>query len=151
MLDLGAALSALPRQAALYCCGPEGLLGAVLPACEADERPAPYFERFQSAPPEMTSCDESGSEEVPFEVVLQRQGLTVEVLPGVSILDSIEQAGYQPISSCREGYCGCCETAVLDGLPDHRDEYLPQQDRDSGKKIMICVSRSRSSTLVLDL
>jgi ferredoxin len=151
LLDLAAALRALPRQAAVYCCGPEGLLGAVLGACEADERPAPCFERFQAAPQDLTTSDPSSSEELPFKVMLQRQGLTVEVLPGVSILESIEQAGCMPICSCREGYCGCCETGVVDGLPDHRDEYLTQQDRDSGKKIMICVSRSRSSTLVLDL
>lgn len=151
LLDLPAALSPLPSQTAVYCCGPEGLLGAVVRACEADGRPAPHFERFQAAPEVVTRKAPSGTEEGGFTVVLRRQGLTVEVLPGVSILDSIEQAGYQPIYSCREGYCGCCETGVVDGVPDHRDEYLTHQDRDSGKKIMICVSKSRSPTLVLDL
>jgi ferredoxin-NADP reductase len=151
LLDLGAAMHTVPRQAAVYCCGPEGLLGAVVQACAAHERPAPYFERFQAAPDEGTKRDVAGTEEVGFNVVLHRQGLTVGVLPGVSILESIEQAGHQPICSCREGYCGCCETDVLNGIPDHRDEYLREDDRQSGKKIMICVSRSRSPTLVLDL
>jgi ferredoxin-NADP reductase len=151
LLDLGTALRLLPSEAAVYCCGPDGLLSAVAQACEADGRPAPYVERFGSAREEVVGNGGAEGEEASFKVVLRRRGLAVEVSSGVSILEAIEQAGYQPVCSCREGYCGCCETDVVDGLPDHRDEYLTKQVRESGKKIMICVSRSRSPTLVLDL
>jgi ferredoxin len=53
--------------------------------------------------------------------------------------------------ACEEGYCGTCEVRVLDGVPDHRDVVLPGEEHDSNKTMMVCVSRSRSPRLVLDL
>ena len=60
-------------------------------------------------------------------------------------------AGVQVLSSCTEGICGTCETAVLGGVPDHRDSLLTPAERSAGDTMMICVSRSRSPRLVLDL
>ena len=54
-------------------------------------------------------------------------------------------------TSCREGICGTCETAVLDGEPDHRDSLLTDDERADGDTMMICCSRSRADRLVLDL
>jgi ferredoxin len=50
-----------------------------------------------------------------------------------------------------EGICGTCEIEVLDGEPDHRDSVLSDAEQAEGDAIMICVSRSRSERLVLDL
>jgi len=55
------------------------------------------------------------------------------------------------LSSCREGTCGTCETTVLAGEPDHRDSILDDAERDSADCMFICVSRSCSDRLVLDL
>jgi ferredoxin len=55
------------------------------------------------------------------------------------------------LSSCAEGTCGTCETAVLSGLPDHRDSVLTEEERRAGDCMMICVSRSCTARLVLDL
>jgi len=68
-----------------------------------------------------------------------------------SIVDVLESAGVAVITSCREGTCGSCETPVLDGEVDHRDSLLTAEERDSGKTMMLCVSRARSEVLVLDL
>jgi ferredoxin len=55
------------------------------------------------------------------------------------------------LSSCLEGVCGTCETPVVEGTPDHRDSLLSDEEKEAGDYMMICVSRSRSSRLVLDL
>ena len=55
------------------------------------------------------------------------------------------------LSSCRQGICGTCETTVLAGRPDHRDALLDDDERDAGDCMYICVSRSCSDRLVLDL
>ena len=86
-----------------------------------------------------------------FEVVLARSELTLTVPPDRSILDVVEEAGIGVLSSCAEGTCGTCETAVLEGEPDHRDSVLDEDERRAGACMMICVSRSCSSRLVLDL
>jgi len=40
---------------------------------------------------------------------------------------------------------------VLEGTPDHRDSVLSQSEKDAGEVMLICVSRSRTERLVLDL
>jgi ferredoxin len=86
-----------------------------------------------------------------FEVVCQRSGVTVMVPPETSIIDALEANGISVLSSCLEGVCGTCETAVLEGTPDHRDSLLSADERESNEYMMICVSRSLSERLVLDL
>jgi len=63
----------------------------------------------------------------------------------------VEEAGVGVLSSCAEGTCGTCETAVLGGVPDHRDSVLTEEERRAGDCMMICVSRSCTERLVLDL
>jgi vanillate O-demethylase ferredoxin subunit len=40
---------------------------------------------------------------------------------------------------------------VIEGTPDHRDYILTDAERAEGKVMQICVSRSKSPRLVLDL
>ena len=102
------------------------------------------MERFRAT-------EEPGGADTAFEVVLARSGLSLQVPPGTSVLETIEAAGVSVLSSCREGTCGTCETDVLAGEPDHRDVLLTPEERAAGDTMMICVSRSRGPRLVLDL
>lgn len=77
--------------------------------------------------------------------------LTLTIPPDRSILDVVEEAGIGVLSSCAEGTCGTCETTVLGGVPDHRDSVLTEEERRAGDCMMICVSRSCTERLVLDL
>lgn len=86
-----------------------------------------------------------------FEINLASSGRTLTVTSERSILETLEEAGVAVLSSCREGTCGTCETAVLEGEPEHRDSLLTEEERAACDTMMICVSRSRSSRLVLDL
>jgi vanillate O-demethylase ferredoxin subunit len=47
--------------------------------------------------------------------------------------------------------CGTCLTGVLEGVPDHRDVFLTDEERADGDKMLPCVSRAQSDILVLDL
>jgi ferredoxin len=55
------------------------------------------------------------------------------------------------LSTCREGTCGTCEVAVVDGVPEHRDWVLSLDERLANETMMTCVSRCRGHRLVLDL
>lgn len=87
----------------------------------------------------------------PFTVELARSGTFVEVDLETSVLDAVQQAGAVALTSCRQGTCGTCETAVLAGTPDHRDSILDDDQRAEGDRMFICVSRSCTDRLVLDL
>jgi hypothetical protein len=39
----------------------------------------------------------------------------------------------------------------VEGTPDHRDSLLSDEEKEEGDYMMICVSRAKSSRLVLDL
>jgi cytochrome P450/ferredoxin-NADP reductase len=145
LLDLAAYLGEPRGDTKVYCCGPEPLLAAVEAQCRAWPRRTLHVERFVPKPLTEPLRREA------FEVRLERSDQTFVIPPERSILDVLQEAGVAVLSSCKEGTCGTCETAVLGGEPDHRDSVLDEEDRASGDTMMICVSRAASGRLVLDL
>lgn len=145
LLDLDNLLGTPEPDTLVYCCGPEPLLAAVEQRCTAWPRGSLRVERFSAKP--LTEPVRTGA----FEVVLAQSELTLTVPPDRSILSVVEEAGVGVLSSCAEGTCGTCETPVLDGEPDHRDSVLTDEEREARDCMMICVSRSCSPRLVLDL
>lgn len=53
--------------------------------------------------------------------------------------------------SCEEGYCGSCETRVLDGEPIHNDVVLTAEEKAENTLMMVCVGSCKSARLALDL
>jgi len=86
-----------------------------------------------------------------FSVICARSKLTVEVGEKDSILDALLMEGIDALSSCQQGVCGTCETRVLQGVPDHRDMLLSDEEHASNKTMLICCSRSQTDTLTLDI
>ena len=135
--DLDAARSTgLPEATAVYCCGPEGLMAAVLRAGAA-------------------ACAWSGSPPArrvtatPFEVELRRSGRTLTVPADSTLLAAVRSELPDTAYSCEQGFCGTCRQRVLAGEVDHRDELLTDAER--GDSMLICVSRARGERLVLDM
>ncbi|WP_369135194.1 cytochrome P450 [Modestobacter sp. I12A-02662] len=144
-LDLDGLLGTPLPGTRVYCCGPEPLLAAVEQRCAGWPPGSLHVERFAARP--LTGPLRSEA----FEVVLARSELALTVPPDRSILSVVEEAGVGVLSSCAEGTCGTCETAVLEGVPDHRDSVLGPEERQAGDCMMICVSRACGDRLVLDL
>jgi len=143
--DLKALLAGQDAATHFYCCGPGPMLNAFEAACEAHGYPNVHIERFAADP--ATEAVQEGE----YSVTLQRSGKNVLVPSGKSLLDAILEAGVQVEYSCREGVCGSCETAVVEGCPDHRDSVLSNSERASNKTMMVCVSGCKGPRLVLDI
>jgi ferredoxin-NADP reductase len=146
LIDLGKILGTPRPDTLVYCCGPEPLLNAVEQRC-AGIWPAGslHVERF--SPKQLGEPVRAES----FEVQLAISGMTLTVPPDKSILDVVEEAGVSVLSSCQEGTCGTCETAVLEGQAEHRDSLLTPEEQAANDTMFICVSRAASPRLVLDL
>ncbi|GAA1770946.1 PDR/VanB family oxidoreductase [Agromyces humatus] len=155
-LDLGTRLDALDAElrstapageaAQLYACGPTRLIDAVVGWASAspDRATRVHVERF-------TGVDASPRlDDAPFTVELP-DGTEIAVAADESILEAVGRSGIPALNSCREGVCGTCETPVIDGMPDHRDHLLSDEERASNETMMICVSRCIGARLVLDL
>jgi len=130
------------RGAHLYCCGPRGLMDAVRDMTGHWPDSAVHFEDFVGA----TS---NRAEDTAFVVNLAKSGKKYEVQAGVSILDTLRQHGHVLPSSCESGTCGTCRTHYISGEPDHRDLVLSEREKRS--EIMICVSRSKSPEITIDV
>ncbi|WP_084130561.1 PDR/VanB family oxidoreductase [Demequina sp. NBRC 110055] len=142
--DLDAIMVAAGSGAVAYACGPAAYLDAAAAAASrhgVDLR-VEHFTPVELAQP---ARDEA------FEVELAMTGVTVEVQPGTSILQAVEEAGALVLSSCTEGTCGTCETPVLEGEVDHRDSILTPDERARNDVMYVCVSRAACPRLVLDL
>ncbi len=145
LLDLAEFLGDPRVGGRIYCCGPAPLLAAIESACMPWPAHTLRTERFVA--------QERGApvRDLPFEVELARAGATVTVTPAMSVLDAVQAAGVDVLSSCRQGTCGTCETTVVAGEPDHRDSILTDAERAAGDCMFPCVSRACSDRLVLDL
>ena len=144
-LDLARVLGASDRSAAVYCCGPSRLSDAALAACSADwPVGAVHIERFVAK-----EIDDSSN--TAFTIRLEQSGLTLLVPPEKSTLQVMEEAGVHVQCSCAVGTCGTCETYVLEGIPEHRDSVLTDEEKADNTSMMVCVSRAKSPLLVLDI
>jgi vanillate O-demethylase ferredoxin subunit len=130
----------------IYCCGPAPVMKAVGEFSSRNPGNPAYFEWF--SPPALVETNEIASG---FEIKLNRSGRLLHVPEKKSILEVLEEHGYETSCSCREGMCGTCETHVIEGVPDHRDYVLSGSERAAGRTMMICVSRAKSAVLVLDI
>lgn len=142
-LDLADIVGNAPMHAHLYCCGPVPMLEAFEKATAGRPAGHVHVEYFQA---KQAPAAEGG-----FEIRLARSNRTIAVEPGKTILDAVLDAGVMANYSCSEGVCGTCETPVIEGIPDHRDQFLSPEEKAANKTIMICCSGSKSGTLVLDL
>jgi dimethylamine monooxygenase subunit B len=144
VLPLDRLLNGQPLGTHLYVCGPSGMIEWVLRSARDAGWPDEnvHSERFLAPP---------GGK--PFTVELARSRKTITVGQHQSILEAVEAAGVDAPYLCRGGACGQCETAVLaaDGTLQHNDHYLSDDEKASGKKIMVCVSRLEGPRLTLDL
>ena len=143
-LDLAGLFASLADDAHVYVCGPKPLIDAVIDGAKkagiAESRV--HFEQFAAAPA-------SGGA---FTLVLGRSGRELRVEEGMSIIQAIENVKAAKVEClCREGVCGTCETAILEGEVEHFDQYLSDDEKASQQTMMLCVSRARGERLVIDL
>jgi len=146
-LDLGRILDAPSTGTHLYVCGPAGFLDAVVGAAGQFGWPEAriHHESFSGGVPAGDVPEKS------FVVMLARSGRKVTVNGNASITSALVAAGVTVETSCEQGFCGTCLARVIEGQPDHRDSFLTSGERAAGDQMLLCCSRSKSPTLVLDL
>ncbi len=70
---------------------------------------------------------------------------------GTPIVQALEAAGVRIEVSCEQGICGTCLTRVLEGVPDHKDQYFTPAEHAANDQFTPCCPRSKTPLLVLDL
>jgi ferredoxin-NADP reductase len=145
LLDVNGLMESLQDGEPLYLCGPLPMIDAAIAAAKRLGWPKGrlHFEIFAASAP--------AAGDQPFEVVLANSGKSYNVPADKTILDVLIEAGEDPLHDCKRGECGICQVGVIEGTPDHRDYILSDAEKASGKMMQICISRSKTPRLVLDL
>jgi dimethylamine monooxygenase subunit B len=127
----------------VYFCGPETFITQFTD--EAVKLGYPnssiHYERF--TPPQQINT-------MPFHVQI-KNGTLIQVSKDQSLLEALLEQGINAPYSCRVGRCGTCELQVKEGEIDHHDSFLSDEQQRSNSLILTCVSRAKSTKLVLDI
>lgn len=142
-LDLAQVVKSAPADSHFYCCGPMPMMNAFKAATSKVNSRFVHVEYF--------SAQDQVAREGGFEVVLARQGRSLFIPPGKTILEILVHEKVNVPFACSNGVCGTCETHVLEGTPDHRDSFLTDDEKAGNASMMVCCSGSRTARLVLDL
>ena len=135
----------------LYTCGPQGFMKAVTEAAaEAGIGPDRVRKELFTSESQDADAGVQGANR-PFTIILRSSGQRIEVPADQTAVRALAGAGVDVVVSCEQGYCGSCLTRVLEGLPDHRDEFMLPEERERNDAFTPCCSRAMTPTLVLDL
>jgi ferredoxin-NADP reductase len=145
--DLAALVAGVTDDTLIYACGPLGMLKELEEVCASTGRSGQLrLEKFDG---DGEAAAEAANGDA-FEVELAKSGKVLTVSADQGLLEVI-QDHCDVMTSCEDGFCGTCETRVLEGIPEHHDTILNEKERAAGKTMMVCVGRSKSPRLVLDL
>ncbi|WP_097303096.1 PDR/VanB family oxidoreductase [Pseudomonas chlororaphis] len=145
-LDAAKVLAAPRNDVHVYVCGPDGFMQHVLDTAKAAgwQEPCLHREYFAAAPVD-THADGS------FSVKVASSGQVFEVPADKSVVQVLESHGIEIAMSCEQGICGTCLTRVLEGVPEHRDLFLTEDEQARNDQFTPCCSRSKTPLLVLDI
>lgn len=131
----------------VMACGPDGFIQRLEEIMQAHhwQKNQLSFERFSNAK------INNDTDEKEFHIQLASTGERYLVGPNQSIAEVLLSAKVDIMLSCEQGICGSCITDVIDGIPDHRDCVLTDEEKAENTQITLCCSRAKSPVLVLDL
>ncbi len=140
----------------VFTCGPQGYMNAVQNLLQSAGFDMTHFhnESFDIRVVETETLIElpatAAAEQDSFTVKLARSGKTFSISRTQTVLSAVRKAGAVVPSSCSQGVCGTCKTAVLEGSVEmNHNGGIRQREIDRGLRLLCC-SRP-TSDLVLDL
>jgi ferredoxin-NADP reductase len=136
-IDLDETFARLPPNASTVICGPMRLLEAARRSWAAAGRLAAdlRYETFGSSGRLPTES---------FRVRIDHSGREILVPENKSMLDALNEAGFEVMSDCQRGECGVCAIDIMavNGQIDHRDVFFSDHQKQTNAKICPCVSRA---------
>jgi vanillate O-demethylase ferredoxin subunit len=136
-INLDETFGRLPPDALAAICGPMRLLEPARRSwASAGRLPADLrYETFGSSGLLPTES---------FRVRIGHFSREIVVPENKSMLDALNEAGFEVMSDCQRGECGVCAIDIIsvDGQIDHRDVFFSDHQKKTNGKICPCVSRA---------
>jgi len=145
-LDMAQVLANPAAGKHLYVCGPQGFIDAAMQQARqlgwAED--CLHFELFGA----QVSAQDGDQ---PFEVVIAGTGQRFTIPVDKTVIQVLHAAGVDVPIACEQGVCGTCLTRVVEGVPDHRDQYLTPEEQAANDQFTPCCSRSKTPSLTLEV
>jgi vanillate O-demethylase ferredoxin subunit len=132
-------------------CGPAGFMNAVMVAAKAAGVQDTKMRKELFGGSTEPISGGSVTMDQAFTIKIQSTGAMVEVPVGQTAVQALSAAGIEVLVSCEQGHCGSCLTPVLEGTPDHRDQFMLPEEHEKNDAFTPCCSRSLTPCLVLGL
>lgn len=131
----------------IYVCGPSGLIEKTMELSSSFgfNKEQVHYELFEA---DATALQLDGSS---FIVQIASSGQAITVGQNETIIQALEKEGIFIPTSCAQGVCGTCLTAVLEGELDHRDQYLTNEEKALNNQMTPCCSRAFSKKITLGI
>lgn len=143
------------KDRSVFTCGPKGYMDGVkglLGAAGFDllRYHQESFDISAEVVIEPLPTTELGQPQETFTVRMARSGKTFTMTADQTVLNAAKKAGAVVPSSCSQGVCGTCKTALLEGSVEmNHNGGIRQREIDKGLRLLCC-SRP-TSDLVIDL
>lgn len=144
------------KEREVFTCGPQGYMDAVKALLKNGGFDFKHYhqESFDIAAlveaPLIDAAPAVEQGETLFTVTLSRSGKTFSMPATQTVLSAAKKAGAIVPSSCSQGVCGTCKTALLQGTVEmNHNGGIRQREIDKGLRLLCC-SRP-TSDLVIDL
>jgi ferredoxin-NADP reductase/predicted pyridoxine 5'-phosphate oxidase superfamily flavin-nucleotide-binding protein len=141
-LDLQTLLATEKKSSHVYICGPVRMIQSAIEKAANNNwlKNHIHFESFGNA---IQKNDQA------VEVKLKKSGQVIVIDPKESLLDGLIAAKVIVPFECKRGECGMCVTEYVEGIADHRDTFLTEDEKEHS--LCICVSRAKSRSITLNL
>lgn len=143
------------KEREVFTCGPQGYMEAVKSLLKEGEFD---FEHYHQESFDISVLSEeplieqtpSLDQQDAFTVTLARSGKTFSMSGSQTVLAAAKKAGAIVPSSCSQGVCGTCKTALLKGTVEmNHNGGIRQREIDKGLRLLCC--SKPTSDLVVDL
>ena len=128
-----------PDETQIYYCGPAAMMDAIHAMSIHWPRKSLHFESFSGA---------AAGDDKPFKVRRAGTDMVFDIPSGKTVVEVLRDAGLKPASSCESGTCGTCRVRLIDGVPEHRDLVLSEDEKTDF--FMPCVSRAYGGEITLE-
>ncbi|WP_448144905.1 FAD-binding oxidoreductase [Pseudomonas silesiensis] len=157
-LDLALLQERVPdfKEREVFTCGPQGYMDAIKSLLKQGNFD---FRHYHQESFDIAVLDEAPLlEQAPvldqqagvFTVTLSRSGKTFSMPGNQTVLSAAKKAGAIVPSSCSQGVCGTCKTALLQGTVEmNHNGGIRQREIDKGLRLLCC--SKPTSDLVIDL
>lgn len=152
-VDTALVQSLVMQEAEYFLCGSPSFMDTIRTGLKNAGVPESriFFEMFTK--PSKATGDrpiaEVNGDPVEAEIVFVQSNQTITwQADAESLLEFAEASGLNPPYSCRQGICGTCQCKILEGEVEYQE--TPTATVEDGS-VLICISKPKTSKVVLDL